>query len=75
MTRRTELPADAQFYTIEELREEMKKLAWTKGDFTIVPYGQLWGSMMYGSSRWARGSSSCMYHLRTGSSARARTVS
>ena len=50
-----ELPADAQFYTIDELREEMKKLAWTKGDFTIVPYGQLWGSMMYGSSRWAPG--------------------
>jgi len=50
-----ELPADAQFYTIDELREEMKKLAWTKGDFTIIPYGQLWGSMMYGSSRWAPG--------------------
>ncbi len=50
-----ELPADAQFYTIEELREEMKKLAWTKGDFTIVPYGQLWGSAFYGSSRWAPG--------------------
>ena len=50
-----QLPADAQFYTIDELREEMKKLAWTKGDFTIVPYGQLWGSMMYGSSRWAPG--------------------
>ncbi len=50
-----EAPADAQFYTMDELRSEMKKLAWTKGDFTIVPYGQLWGSAFYGSSRWAPG--------------------
>ncbi len=51
-----ELPADAQFYTIEELREEMKKLAWTKGDFTIIPYGQLWGSAIYATERASPGS-------------------
>jgi hypothetical protein len=51
-----DLPPDAQFYTIEELREEMKKLAWTKGDFTIVPYGQLWGSALYATERASPGS-------------------
>jgi hypothetical protein len=48
-----EVPADAQFYTIDELRDEMKKLVWTKGDFKIVPYGQLWGSAFYATERTA----------------------
>jgi len=48
-------PAEPQFYTLDELREEMKKLAWTKGDYKIVPYGNLWGSAYYGSSRFAPG--------------------
>ncbi|MCU0873907.1 MAG: hypothetical protein MUE50_16340 [Pirellulaceae bacterium] len=46
-----ELPDDAQFYTIDELREEMKKLAWVKGDYKIVPYGVIWGSAIYATKR------------------------
>jgi len=45
------VPDEAQFYTIEELREEMKKLAWVKGDYKIVPYGVLWGSAIYATRR------------------------
>lgn len=51
-----EVPADARFYTIEELREEMKKLAWVKGDYKIVPYGMLWGSAIYATERSSPGS-------------------
>lgn len=40
-----------EFFTLSELKSEMKKLAWTKGDFKIVPYGYLWGSMIYDTSR------------------------
>lgn len=47
--------AGSEFYTLDELRDEMKKLAWTKGDFAIVPYGILWGSAYYGTSRFAPG--------------------
>jgi len=46
-----ELPDDAQFYTIDELREEMKKLAWVKGEYKIIPYGMLWGSAYYATER------------------------
>jgi hypothetical protein len=50
-------PADSgEYYTIDELRGEMKKLAWTKGDFTIVPYGYLWGNMVYNTERTYPGS-------------------
>ncbi len=44
-------PADTEYYTLEQLKAEMKKLAWTKGDFRIVPYGYLWASMIYESDR------------------------
>lgn len=37
--------------TLDQLRAEMKKLAWTKGDFRIVPYGVLWASSSYETSR------------------------
>jgi hypothetical protein len=40
-----------QVFTLDELKEEMKKLAWTKGDFKIVPYGVLWGSAIYATER------------------------
>ena len=40
-----------EYYTLDELRAEMKKLAWTKGDFTIVPYGILWGNMVWETQR------------------------
>lgn len=42
--------SEAEYYTMDELRAEMKKLAWTKGDYQIVPYGILWGSTSYESS-------------------------
>jgi hypothetical protein len=52
------MTADAdnkQYFTLDELKAEMRKLAWTKGDFTIVPYGTLWGSMAYESQRTSPG--------------------
>ncbi len=42
--------------TLDEIRGEMKKLAWTKGDFTIVPYGYLWGNTVYSTERTDPGS-------------------
>lgn len=41
-------PADV---TMDEVRTEIKKLAWTKGEMKIVPYGMLWGSMIYHTHR------------------------
>lgn len=32
-------------------RLDPKKIAWTKGDFQIVPYGALWGTMAYDTER------------------------
>jgi hypothetical protein len=46
---------DGQFLTMRELKEEMKKHAWKKGDYTIVPYGTLWGSAIYSSDRCVPG--------------------
>jgi hypothetical protein len=43
-------------YTISDLREEMKKLTWSKGDFRIVPYGWLWGNMVMSTERTNPGS-------------------
>ncbi len=40
-----------EYYTLDELKSEMKKLVWTKGDFKIVPYGILWGNMVYETQR------------------------
>ncbi|MBN2473714.1 MAG: hypothetical protein JXB62_03850 [Pirellulales bacterium] len=42
---------EKQFFTLEELQGEMKKFAWTKGDFKIVPYGYLWANMVYETER------------------------
>jgi hypothetical protein len=39
--------SDVDYYTLPQLQAEMKKLAWTKGDFKITPYGTLWGNMVY----------------------------
>jgi hypothetical protein len=33
--------------TMDSVRAEMKKFAWAKGDYTIVPYGILWGTATY----------------------------
>jgi hypothetical protein len=40
-----------EYFTLEELRGEMKKFAWKKGDFTVVPYGSLWGSTIFETER------------------------
>lgn len=42
-------PAPATGFTWPELQTEMKKLAWTKGDFKIVPYGFINVSTVYES--------------------------
>jgi hypothetical protein len=44
-------PRGENAYTTNELRGEMKKLVWKKGDFTITPYGYLWGNMVYETER------------------------
>ncbi len=48
--------AEADYFTLPELQAEMKKLVWTKGDFKIVPYGFLWGNMVYAAGRTVPGS-------------------
>jgi hypothetical protein len=45
-----------EFYSMDEIRGEIKKNAWKKGDFTIVPYGILWGNMVYSTQRTSPGS-------------------
>ena len=44
-------PGEDEQLTLEELRGEMRKLAWTKGDFTVVPYGTFWGNTVYETHR------------------------
>jgi hypothetical protein len=44
------------YFTFEQLQGEMKKFAWTKGDFTITPYGILWPNMVYSTERTSAGS-------------------
>ncbi len=50
-----DVPVDPQpppdYVTRQELQAEAKTWAWRKGDFTIVPYGMIWGSMSYDSQR------------------------
>jgi hypothetical protein len=45
-----------QQYTLEELSGELQKYAWKKGDFSITPYGYLWGNMVYSTERTDPGS-------------------
>ncbi|MBN2580197.1 MAG: hypothetical protein JXB10_14505 [Pirellulales bacterium] len=40
---------DTDYYTLDQLKGEMKKLVWKKGDFSITPYGFLWANMVYES--------------------------
>ncbi len=42
---------EVEYFTWDEIRAEMKDVAWSKGDFKIVPYGILWGNMAYETSR------------------------
>jgi len=48
-------PAPDEYFTLDELKTEMKKLAWTKGDFTIVPYGILWANAAWETARSFQG--------------------
>lgn len=43
------VPAD--YPTLDEVRGEIKRLQWTKGDFKVVPYGILWANMVYETQR------------------------
>ncbi|MCX7426098.1 MAG: hypothetical protein NTW96_10825 [Planctomycetia bacterium] len=46
---------DEDTYTFDQVQAMMtstaKKYAWTKGDFTVTPYGFLWGNMVYETER------------------------
>ncbi|WP_460167091.1 hypothetical protein [Thermostilla marina] len=46
---------EVEYYTLDELKAEMKDLAWTKGDFKIVPYGFLWAWTVYETERTKTG--------------------
>lgn len=49
-------PADGpKYFTLGELKAQMKSLAWTKGDFTIIPYGILWANWVEESGRTTPG--------------------
>lgn len=37
--------------TMDQVREEIKKQAWTKGDIKIIPYGSLWATTSYETQR------------------------
>lgn len=49
-----------EYLTREQVQAECKKMAWTKGNMRIVPYGTLWGSMSYDSQR-ARTGDYCLW--------------
>lgn len=44
---------EGDYFTWPELQAEMRRLAWSKGDFRVVPYGYLWGNMVYETARTA----------------------
>ena len=46
---------DGNYLTMEELQGEMKKYSWKKGDFTITPYGWLWGNSVFSTERTSPG--------------------
>ena len=39
------------YYTMDEIKAEMKKLVWKKGDFSITPYGYVQADMIYETER------------------------
>jgi len=43
--------SQADYYTLDQIKTEMKKLVWKKGDFSVTPYGYLWGAMTYETQR------------------------
>ena len=49
------LSASQTLPTLAELRNEMRRLAWRHGSFTITPYGYLWGNTVYATQRTTNG--------------------
>ncbi len=47
---------EGNFFSMDELRGEMKKYSWKKGDFAITPYGYLWGNSVFSTERTTPGS-------------------
>ncbi len=47
--------ADKEYFTWGELQAEMKRFAFTKGDFRIVPYGAFWADAIYQTARTTPG--------------------
>ena len=48
-------PEGVHYFTFDELKMEMQKLAWTKGDYTIVPYGIFWANAVEETGRTTPG--------------------
>ena len=44
-------PDEEGLYYGEDLLKQMRELVWTKGDFKIVPYGNIWGSAAHDTQR------------------------
>ncbi|MGW8258065.1 MAG: hypothetical protein ACWGMZ_11305, partial [Thermoguttaceae bacterium] len=42
---------EEDYYTLDEIKAEMKKLSWKKGNFSITPYGYLWAATTYETER------------------------
>jgi hypothetical protein len=43
------------YYTLDEIKAEMKKMVWKKGDFSVTPYGSLWAATTYETERTNNG--------------------
>lgn len=56
------------YYTFDQIQSMMtataKKYAWRKGDFSVTPYGFLWGSMAYESERTNDGDTTLYVYSR-----------
>jgi hypothetical protein len=46
---------EGDYYTLDQIKTEMKKLVWKKGDFTVTPYGYLWAATTYETERTNNG--------------------
>ncbi len=47
---------EGNFFSLDELRAEVNKSSWKKGDFVVTPYGYLWGNAVYSTERTSPGS-------------------
>ena len=44
-------PDGVRYFNLDELKLELRTLAWSKGDYSIVPYGILWANLVEESGR------------------------